>query len=348
MRKKSKRLKYIKHQKARNRVEMRKRSDNYRKRRSSRISLQTAGIRINNKIKRKVAKQEYIDVKAPECFSIIENTEASLKYLKHCRKLLHNNQNVNCDISEVKELTSDAITLLAACTNNSKFRGNYANISGNAPKDESAKKLFVESGFYGFVKASKKMKDAQRKDCNLLHKESAFSVRSDIAKKACLYGTEHVFHNKMPIPELYEMLVEAMSNTNNHASAKSNHKIKWWLYTYNNPSGFTSYSFVDLGVGIFNSIPLKILKRTWKGVNLINNVDLVEDLLNGKIKSSIKMDNNIRGKGIPQIAKNSKDSIFKRAFIISNDVKIDLKTHQASKLNVNFNGTFLYWELSNG
>ena len=143
------------------------------------------------------------------------------------------------------------------------------------------------------------------------------------------------------------MLVEAMSNTNNHAGKNSENKIKWWLYTYNDPSGFTSYSFIDLGVGIFESIPVQKFKKLTKFLNFSSNVDLVQNLLNGKIKSSIELDNDIRGKGIPQIALNSRESIFKRAFIISNDVKIDLKTQQAEKLYVPFKGTFLYWELYN-
>ena len=341
--KKSKRLKQLKHQQSRQRAEMKKRGDNYRKRRAYRLYLR----RNRLTTRREVANKPYTPVVAPECFSFIDNTEASLKYLEECRLLLHKNENINCDISKVKTLTPDAIALLVACTNDLKFRGNYANIKGNAPEDKFANKLFVESGFYKFVNTSKEMKCAQRKECNLLHKESDFSVQSGIAKEACLYGTRHVFQNSKPISELYEMLVEAMSNTNNHAGKDSEHKIKWWLYTYNDPFGFTSYSFIDLGVGIFESIPVQKFKKLTKLLNITNNVDLVQDLLNGKIKSSIKADNEIRGKGIPQIALNSLEPIFKRAFIISNDVKIDLKTQQAEKLSIDFRGTFLYWELYN-
>ena len=77
-----------------------------------------------------------------------------------------------------------------------------------------------------------------------------------------------------------------------------------------------------------------------------HNADLVNDLLEGKIKSSKREDNDIRGKGIPQIANNSQKDIFKRAFIISNDVKIDLKSRRTEKLSNDFHGTLLYWELT--
>ena len=53
-------------------------------------------------------------------------------------------------------------------------------------------------------------------------------MQSDIAKNACILGTKHVFGSNKPFPDLYEMLIEAMSNTNNHASNNSNaNQFKW-------------------------------------------------------------------------------------------------------------------------
>ena len=142
-----------------------------------------------------------------------------------------------------------------------------------------------------------------------------------------------------------EMIVEAMSNTNNHANKKQAGTTKWWLYTYNDPDGKTCYSFIDLGVGIFDSLPVSKYKKLTNWIGISHNVDLVQDLLDGKIKSREIIDNNIRGKGIPQIARNSQQNVFGRAYIISNDVKINLKTRDAEKLKSNFQGTCLYWEL---
>lgn len=56
----------------------------------------------------------------------------------------------------------------------------------------------------------------------MFHQESNYQVQSDIAKNACILGTKHVFGSNKPFPDLYEMLIEAMSNTNNHASNNSN------------------------------------------------------------------------------------------------------------------------------
>lgn len=283
---------------------------------------------------------------APLNFSLIDNTEEVLAYMTNCRTLLHEEKKVFVDIENVTNITPDAIAYLVACTNDSRYRGR-GQVQGNTPSNPLLSKLFAESGFYNFVNTSLELKKARNLNTNLLHKERDFKVRPDVAKEACLYGTNHIFHNSNPLPELYEMIIEAMSNTNNHASKNTDNKIKWWLYAHNSSSGISSYTFVDLGVGIFDSIPVRLYKKVGLKVGLVRNVDLVSDLLEGKIKSREVTDNTMRGKGIPQIADNSLKDTFKRAYIISNDVKIDLKNRDATRLSNDFKGTLLYWELTN-
>lgn len=339
--KSNKRLKALRHQRAREKAEIKKRS-RYSKRKRNKSLLQR---KIENNIRKTIKKKPNISKVAPSDFSLIDNPNEVIAYINDCKKLLHQKEKVTIDIANIQTLTSDAIALLVACADDPHFRGKYGELSGNAPKDTKLRKLFMESGFYNFVRAHRFMKTAQKESDNLLHKESHFQVQPDIARKACLHGTQHIFNNQEPIPCLYEMIIEAMSNTNNHANKDKEGTTKWWLYAYNDPEGKTCYSFVDLGVGIFESFPVSLYKIKQK-IGLTHNADLVSDLLEGKIKSSKKADKKIRGKGIPQIAKNSQQDIFKRAYIITNDVKIDLKSRKAERLSYDFHGTLLYWELT--
>ena len=148
---------------------------------------------------------------------------------------------------------------------------------------------------------------------------------------------------------LYEILIECMSNTHNHANLNKQGECRWWLYVYNNPiTNSTSYSFVDLGVGIFKSAHTKnYITKIFKVTGLQKNIDLVDDLLAGKIHSRIEKDRELRGKGIPQIVKHSKNTWFKSFYIITNDVKIDLSIGSRESLDYSFDGTFLHWELIN-
>lgn len=310
--------------------------------------------RLANRRRRIIAQEReesrgYKKLKVPENFSFVDNTNEILEYFIKCKKLLHERKNIKCDLSQLKKMSSDAIALLAACANDESFLGKKGRILGNAPKDPELLRLFKESGFYNHVKSASVLKSAHRSDKHLFHQESNYQVQPDIAKSACNLGVEHVSGSCKPFPDLYEMLIEAMSNTNNHASCEKNKtQFKWWLYTYNAPNGNTMYTFIDLGVGIFDSVPVKMFRKIKKIVGLGHNKDLVNDLLDGKIKSREKIDNNIRGKGIPQIAANSSSRYFSRAYIISNNVKINLKDKTAEALNHNFFGTMLFWELTNG
>lgn len=293
--------------------------------------------------------QEFYDRKsfikhfAPNDMSFINNTDEVLQYFKEAQEYFHDKEKVEFNIKDITNLSPDTITLMIANLNDPFFTKN-GRYRGMAPDDEKLKKLFLESGFYNYVSTSNLNKKLSR---NMLHKEADYKVRPGIAKDACIYGMKHALDSIKPFEPLYEILIECMQNTNNHASSNEKQRHKWWLFVYNDEeSGVSKYSFLDLGVGIFESLALKnLLRRTAKDVGLLPNTHFVKDLLNGKIQSRVAKDNEIRGKGIPQIVDHSKYGEFKEFKIITNDVKIDLKTQTHKKLNNNFSGTLYYWEL---
>lgn len=280
---------------------------------------------------------------APKIFSFVQNPNLVLKYFTEAEKLFKDKHRLNLNIDDIDILTPDAISLLVASVNDKSFHHNSGYV-GDAPKKPELKKLFAESGFYNFVNNRGFNRTA---DGNLLHREMHTKVMPELAMKAALTGIRHTFGNENPYEPLYNILIECMSNTNNHASLNSSEKCNWWLYVYNDPdSKITSYSFLDLGVGIFDSVVVQgYLKKILKGTIAYKNIKIVDDLLAGKIQSRVDEDNEIRGKGIPQIVEYSKKRTFKEFFIITNDVKINLKTSDREQLDYNFKGTFLYWEI---
>lgn len=302
---------------------------------------------------RKHEKAPYTDHKAPDNFSFINNTNEVLKYFYEAKKIFYRTENVNFDISNVSNMTSDSVALLVASIKNPKFT-KTGNSKGNEPKNEELRKIFSESGFYEHVTQTVGFR--KTKAGNLLHKEVERKVVPSIAKSACINGLEHVFKKSEPFPplynvysSLYEILLESMANTHNHANLYKQGECRWWLYVYNNPNtNSTFYSFIDLGVGIFKSAHTKnYLEKILKFTGLQKNIDLVDDLLAGKIHSRIEKDRELRGKGIPQIVRHSKNTCFKSFYIITNNVKIDLTNNAKESLEYDFEGTFLHWELVN-
>lgn len=203
-----KEIKRRRYQLKRMRRTMKRQSKSYKLRRRHRLENRRRGLVEQLKWERKA----YVELEVPKNFSFIDNTNEILEYFIKCKSLLHNKEKVQCDLSHITALSSDAIALLAACANDESFLGKRGRIRGNAPTDPELLKLFTESGFYNHVKATKVLKSAHKSDTNLFHQESNYQVQSDIAKNACILGTKHVFGSNKPFPDLYEMLIEAMSN----------------------------------------------------------------------------------------------------------------------------------------
>lgn len=302
-------------------------------------------LRVHEEIrKQKQDLKPFINHVAPKNFSLIGNTNEVLKYFKDAEKIFKRGDNVGFDISKVDVLTSDALALLVASIKDPDFThgGSY---KGNTPEKPDLEKLFMESGFGDHV--SHHWERKTNSSNNLLHKETHNKVEPRIAEAAFRTGLRHV-KKKLPFEPLYNTLIECMSNTNNHANLEKRGKCKWWLYVFSDPKRkVAAYSFLDLGVGIFKSAVVQDkLKKMLKGSILYPYVNLVDDLLDGNIQSRVDdEDQRIRGKGIPEIVGHAKLDDFKAFYIITNNVKVDLKTRAREELKYDLDGTFLYWEL---
>ncbi len=282
-------------------------------------------------------------VTPPDDFSLINNTEKVLDFFSTAYKKLKAKKRIFFDISKIKTLTTDAIALFIAKINYENFHCKTS-LMGNEPNDHELKNIFIQSGFYEHVKI-KGTKPKNNKKL-LVHKITNNRVEPDIAKEACLVGLRHTFNNEEIFEPLYDILIEIMQNTNNHAG-QTRGLYDWWLHVYTHQeSKKTSYTFVDLGVGIFDSLPVKSFKRDFlELLGLTSNLDLVPKLFAGEIKSRTALPE--RGKGIPQVFECSQNNTFEKFILISNDVYADLKTHKNRMLKQNFEGTLFYWEINN-
>lgn len=284
-----------------------------------------------------------ISLKAPSDFSLIYNTEETIQYFNKAQNELKNGNRVLFDISQIEKLSTDAIAVQIAKINDERFI-QHSTISGNEPNDVELKELFVQSGFYDYVRTRgpKPINDKKL----LIHKITNNRVEPDIAKDACLLGLRHTFQNEEIFEPLYNILIEIMQNTNNHAGSTRG-KYDWWLHVYTHPNSTkTSYTFLDLGVGIFESLPVKSYKRDFLEIlGLTSNIDLVPKLFAGEIKSRTSRPE--RGKGIPQVYECSKDPVFSKFILISNDVYANLKNGENKDIRTSFKGTMYYWEIIN-
>ena len=297
---------------------------------------------ISSEIKvRKQRGKRPIKLEAPANFSLLENTDEVLNFFKIARDYLMKGKSVFFDIENIGHITPESIALLSASVNDVNFVS-YGNVGGNIPKFPDVKKKLSESGFFDHVK----LNGAKPKKINsmLLHIKSAKRVQETTARDLCIFGINHVFTNFFKFQPLYEIFIECMQNTTNHAGLNTRSLYDWWVFAYNDTiSNTTHFTFLDLGVGIFQSLPMKNYKKIARFAGISRNVDLVDDLFAGKIKSRTMEPD--RGKGIPQIKYLAEGTNFLKFVLISNDVYTDLKSGNSHSLNQNFKGTLFYWEL---
>lgn len=281
-------------------------------------------------------------IDAPKNFSVVNNTVEVLAFFENAENILRTNDIV-FNLDNIEHLTVDAIALLIAKIKDKNFRNDKI-VFGTSPKTDSLKKIFRQSGFYSYVKS--KIKVNPTLYSSLIHKITKNKVEPAIAKNVCLMGIRHSFGNENIFDPLYDIIIEIMQNTNNHAGDERG-EYNWWLQLYNDPTTKTSkYTFLDLGYGIFESLPARNYKDViFKTLGIQDNVDLVEALFKGEIKSRTGKPE--RGKGIPQVYESSKHDNFTKFILISNDVYVNLKTLEKHKLRESFNGTIFHWELAN-
>lgn len=307
----------------------------------------------NRYLTKKFKKSVYVN-EAPKHFSFVSNTEEMLTYFNIGKQEINNKREVQFNLRNIEILKPDGIAIFASYFTDDRYcecivkkkRPERILLHGTAPLNDDLKKMLIGSGFYDHVNCAKQYK--RSKNNFLLHKVTKHKVEPKNAKQATDFVKKSL-GNTQPFRPVYEILIELMANTNNHASNENDGEYNWWIYVfYDESTNVTSYSFLDFGVGIFES--LQVLK--FKDYLLYffkkkkNRLDLAKDLLEGKISSRTGL--NERGRGFTCVKKNAERSEFKKFIIISNDVYIDIKTETYEHLKQDFAGTFYYWEISNG
>jgi hypothetical protein len=294
-----------------------------------------------------LANRTIINLPAPSNFSFINNTIELLHYFEDVKQVIFDRKSAFIDISRITKLTPDTIILLIAKLHEKLSK--KIGIRGNAPDDPKLNRMFIESGLYDYVRSRGYKKVSQ---INKLWKHTSNSiVKGEMAGVAINACKQKFLENGVyyDTDNLYNLLVEAMSNTLNHASnksEKSSKQVNWWLYYYIDEfSQCIKFSFIDLGVGIFKSASFDSYRNLISYFSPSNKI-LIRPFLEGKIISSRKNDNEISGKGVKQMMSCANLDEFIKFIIITNDVIIDVKNKNGKELNTNFKGTFIYFEVS--
>jgi hypothetical protein len=301
---------------------------------------------------KKQIRQNFKRITAPEYCSLIDTPELSILFFNKVTAAYQGQNDVEYDLSKIASITESFAAVMTAHIKDWNIsQGRASTII--QPQDDFCKKKLKRLGI------QKKVPDSSENifdsDINAPQKITNLKVANQVAKAVVDTSTALIYGQKRKIKELYAILIELMANTNNHADSVSREVYPWWLWIFHDPElDVVKFVFLDLGVGIFESLPVKqhILQNpipfdpTNKVINR-RGVELsliFQNLEQGKIKSSTGKSE--RGKGIPLVADSAKSGHFSRFIILSNDAYIDMSDNTVSVMHQHFSGTLYYFELT--
>jgi hypothetical protein len=291
-----------------------------------------------------IAQRAFYTLAAPSNFSIVQNSTATIAFLNNLR-FYSAKYNINLDLSRVASLTTDAIAALVATTGALTRAGTL--INGVSPNDAVAQRILIGSGFFDHYHSQQPLPHVPH---GQILREKSKKVQPDLARDLIHFGIKALTGIDGKCSAAYRVLIESMSNTHNHAlSAKarrdrSQEGETWWATVYADAERKrVCFTFVDVGVGIFESVRLGKIRFLYRLVGLRKDTDILRDLLQGKVESSTGY--SYRGKGLPAINRLSEAGRIESLIIVANDVYANVSASEYKILPVAFRGTLLYWEI---
>lgn len=312
-------------------------------------SQRRTSINHNNKIKEHF--NDYRHIKAPANFSLIHNTEEVLNFISKVEECYKEKKKIFINLSSVEVLGHGAIVVLLSKL--VQFKTSKIDVNGNFPKTKNAETLLRKSGFLDYLYEKIEEKDEYSFD-NKICTHATKNVAPELSDKIIQNASISVWGDVRRCTGLQRVYLELMQNTNNHASANNPGEKYWWsTISYKKEDNKVCFSFIDFGVGIFESLTNKqdgnkffgAIEKVKQKYKYGTNAELLKLLLNGDVHKTAT-GHYYRGKGLPGVFTANQRNQISNLKIISNDAYADPTNDKYVKLKNNLSGTFIYWELN--
>ena len=295
----------------------------------------------------------YKEVIAPKHFSLINKPIQVIEFIDDIKKYYSKRKKVFVELKHVEKIDYDAIVVLLAIL--VRFKAAGIKFNGNFPNNEIAKQVLRESKFFSSLDKSFKNLDSYdlgARSSILTHANKC--VDAELGHKVIGQATETIWGEKRRSRGVQRVLVELMLNTSNHADLESEGKKHWWLSVNHRVNEkVVSFSFIDFGVGVFKSLDNKKPDSKFFGwfeklsskFTVSDSSELLKIIIEGKLHKTVT-GKPFRGKGLPGIREVLSRNQISKLCIITNDAYADVSNNTYRKLEKNFSGTFVYWELN--
>lgn len=298
--------------------------------------------------RRKDKKGDFVVIYADSILNFVTHPEQTIHFFELAELAFSNDLPVRYDLSNTHEISADAIAMLLSQLKNEEVnQGLFFRVIAS---EDILKRLNQEWKYLKKIDSESPM--IEDFESGSVTKLTGTNVANFLARDICMEISKCIYGKPKITRDLYEILIELMANTQDHANGPegSGSETSWWLFLY--PSeGDIDLIFIDNGVGLFESLPVKqhMHKRNYisefipgadelsKTVRRRELLQVYKDLVNGNIKSSTGLAE--RGKGMPLVRGNAQVGVISQLTVISNDAYIDMLCDKVSVMDFSFSGT---------
>lgn len=305
-----------------------------------RKDLRQTTLRLERRERRKKNRKPKIDIIAPTRFSLVRDPETTLKFLKEIKEKSLK-WNLFIRLRDVVLIDPEAVAAFVAVMESTE--NTY--VGGDQPLEQVCRRRLHDFGFFERVRGISPMSDSKGK---IRMEHSGQKVEGKIAGEIMGFGMQKLGRDDLKHGPTYNILIESMANTFQHAGRTSGWKTWWAAVYYDEREQKACFTVVDVGVGILDSPTLKQRVAFGKSKGHFSGLwttqgEKLRDLLEGKIPS--RTGERHRGRGLPSMYTAYKSGRISNLLVVSNRAFADAASGVFKQLRHDFRGTIIYWEV---
>lgn len=285
-------------------------------------------------------RNKIINKKIPANFEVLSNQDEIFQFVSELLDM-HSNRKlkqINLDLTDVQTIDAAAICLLLSVV--SELGNCGIKVAGNYPLKAECAKAFIESGFLNHMK-NEHGHNIIINTPNQITEAGTDKTRNRNIAQAIRNSMEFLFGTPQRYQPAYTVAMEICSNSVEHAYGK---RPKHWRLGIYNMGNRISFTMVDTGTGILNTLHRKFRHEISDILKLRNNSEILYRAFLRKYGSSTQLVN--RNKGLPCIWDKFSSGLIKNLKVITNDVYLDFNSIKERKdMNYPFSGVLFYWEV---
>lgn len=285
-------------------------------------------------------RDKIVDKKIPANFEVLNNQNEVFQFVYELldmhsnRKLKH----IKLDLTDVQTIDAAAICLLLSVV--SELGNCGIKVSGNYPINIECAKVFIESGFLNHMK-NEQGYNISIETSNQIAEAGTDKTRNRNIAQAIRNSMKFLLGTPQRYQPAYTVAMETCSNSVEHAYEK---RPKHWRLGIYNMGNSISFTMVDTGIGILNTLYRKFRHEILDILKLRSNHEILHRAFLRKYGSSTQLVN--RNKGLPCVMDKFSAGLIKNLKVITNDVYLDFNNIKERKsMNYPFSGVLFYWEV---